>query len=97
MDEFWKSALKYCGSAALAGLLGWTIYPQVLSSPYLKNLTHGELFGLLCLIVVATFVLCVTLINIGTKSKLHGNNLTMKGSVIHGSVQVGDNNSEKSK
>lgn len=97
MEEFWKVALRYCGSGAVAGLVGWTIYPQILSSPFLKNLTHNELFALMCLIVVATFALCVALISVGTKPKHSGNTLSMKGSTVHGSVRVGDNHNEKSK
>lgn len=97
MEEFWKASLKYCGSAAIAGLLGYTVYPQVISSPYLKNLTHTELFALHCLLVVVTFALCLALINAGTKrSTGTGNNsVNIKTSTIHGSVRVGNNTTHK--
>lgn len=97
MDEFWKSAVKYCGSAALAGLLGYTVYPQIISSPYLKNLTHTELFALMCLLGVVTFALCVALINAGTKGRSGSNTVNIKGSTVHGSVRAGNdtNNSPK--
>lgn len=97
MEELWKPALKYCGSAALAGLLGYTIYPQIITSPYLKNLTHTELFALLSLVVVATFCLCIVLINIVTKRGSGSNIVNIKNSTVHGPVRAGDSTTHKSK
>ncbi|NWL22157.1 hypothetical protein [Pseudomonas umsongensis] len=97
MEEFWKSALTYCGSAAIAGVLGYVIYPQIISSPYLKNLTHNELFALMSLLIVVTFAICAMLINATTKRRAGGNTVVIKSSTIHGSVRAGDNGTDKSK
>ena len=96
MDEFWKSAVKYCGSAALAGLLGYTVYPQIISSPYLINLTHTELFALMCLLVIVTFALSVALIN-STKGRSGSNTVTIKGSTVHSSVRAGNDTNHSSR
>ncbi|THJ33511.1 hypothetical protein E8K88_09535 [Lampropedia aestuarii] len=93
MEGFWIGALKYCGSTALAGFVGYTVYPQIIASSHLKNLTHSELFALMGLIVLATFGLCLAVINTsikrGSGSK---NSIKIKGSTIHGNVQAGNNN-----
>ncbi|SDT06090.1 hypothetical protein SAMN05216198_3550 [Halopseudomonas litoralis] len=73
MEGFWIGAVKYCGITAVAGLVGYTIYPQIIASPYLKNLTHTELFALLVLIVIMVFGLCLALVNAGSK-RSPGNN-----------------------
>ena len=52
MDELWNGVVKYCGITAVAGFVGYTVYPLIIASPYLKNLTHTELFTLLGLCCV---------------------------------------------
>lgn len=90
MEGFWIGAVKYCGITAVAGLVGYTIYPQIIASPYLKNLTHTELFALFALIVIMVFGLCLALVNAGSRSP--GNNtVKIKGSIVHGNVQAGNN------
>lgn len=91
MDELWKSAVKYCGIAAVAGFIGYTVYPQIIASPYLKNLTHTELFALLSLIVVVVFGLCLALVNAGIKRSPDSNSVNIRGTTIHGNVQAGNN------
>ena len=91
MEGFWIGAAKYCGITAVAGFVGYTIYPQIIASPYLKNLTHTELFALLALIVIMVFGLCLALVNASFKSSPGNNTLKIKGSIVHGNVQVGNN------
>jgi ABC-type sugar transport system permease subunit len=93
MDEFWRDVVKYCGIAAVAGFVGYKVYPQIITSPYLKNLTHTELFALLGLIVIVVFGLCLTLVNAGTKRNPKNNTVTITGSTVHGNVQAGNNTS----
>jgi ABC-type sugar transport system permease subunit len=97
MDEFWSGAVKYCGIAGVAGFLGYTVYPQIVASPYLKNLTHTELFALLGLIVIMVFGLCLALVNAGAKRSPGNNTVNIKGSTVHGSVQAGNNTSRENK
>lgn len=97
MDELWRGAVKYCGIAAVAGLVGYTVYPQIIASPYLKNLTHTELFALLVLIVIVVFGLCLALVNAGTKRSSGNNTVNIKGSTVHGKVQAGNNTSHENK
>lgn len=92
MEGFWIGALKYCGSTAVAGLVAYTVYPQIIGSPYLKNLTHNELFALMGLVVLATFGLCLSVINAGIKRSTGNKSIILKGSTVHGNVQVGNNN-----
>lgn len=92
MDAFWIGALKYCGSTAVAGLVAYTVYPQIITSPHLKNLTHNELLALMGLVVLATFGLCFALINAGIKRSTGNNSISLKGSTVHGNVQAGNNN-----
>lgn len=91
MEGFWTGALKYGGITTVAGFVGYTIYPQIIASPYLKNLTHTELFALLSLIVIMVFGLCLALVNAGTKRSPGNNTVNIKGSTVHGSVQAGNN------
>jgi ABC-type sugar transport system permease subunit len=97
MNELWMGVVKYCGIAALAGFVGYTIYPQIIASPYLKNLTHTELFALLGLIVIVVFGLCLALVNAGTKRSLGNNMINIKGSTVHGNIQAGNNTSHEIK
>jgi len=97
MEGFWTSAVKYCGIAAVAGFVGYSVYPQIIASPHLKNLTHTELFALLALIVIVVFGLCLALVNAGTKRSPGNNTVTIKGSTVHGSVQAGNNTTRESK
>lgn len=97
MDELWRGAVKYCGIAAVAGFVGYKVYPQIIASPYLKNLTHTELFVLLVLIVVVVFGLCLVLVNAGTKRSPGNNTVSIKGSTVHGNVQAGNNTSRKNR
>lgn len=91
MEGFWIGAVKYCGITAVAGFVGYAIYPQIIASPYLKNLTHTELFALLALIVIMVFGLCLALVNAGVKSSPGNNTVKIKGSIVHGNVQAGNN------
>lgn len=91
MERFWIGALRYCGSTAVAGLVAYTTYPKILASPYLKNLTHSELLALIALVVVATFFLCLAIINAGIKRSQGNNTITLKRSTVHGNVQAGNN------
>lgn len=93
MDKFWRDVVKYCGIAAVAGFVGYKVYPQIITSPYLKNLTHTELFALLGLIVIVVFGLCLALVNAGTKRNPENNTVNIKGSTVHGNVQAGSNTS----
>lgn len=95
MDAFWKNALKYGCSVTIAGLVCYTIYPQIIASPYLKNLTHNELFVLMGLIVIVVFGLCIALINKGSKRPAGNNTVNIKGSTVHGSVRAGNNTTNK--
>lgn len=95
MEGFWIGALRYCGSTAVAGLVAYTIYPQILASPYLKNLTHSELLALMALVVVAAFFLCLAIINAGIKRSQGNNTITLKRSTVHGNVQAGNNSTYK--
>jgi ABC-type sugar transport system permease subunit len=97
MEGFWTSAVKYCGIAAVAGFVGYSVYPQIIASPYLKNLTHTELFALLGLIVIVVFGLCLALINAGAKRSLGNNTVNIKGSKVHGSVRAGNNTTRENK
>lgn len=97
MEGFWTSAVKYCGITAVAGFVGYSVYPQIIASPHLKNLTHTELFALLALIVILVFGLCLALVNAGTKRSPGNNTVTIKGSTVHGSVQAGNNTTRESK
>lgn len=97
MNELWMGVVKYCGIAALAGFVGYTVYPQIIASPYLKNLTHTELFALLGLIVIVVFGLCLALVNAGAKHRPGNNMVNIKGSTVHGSVQAGNNTSRENK
>lgn len=93
MDELWRDVVKYCGIAAVAGFVGYKVYPQIITSPYLKNLTHTELFAILGLIVIVVFGLCLALVNAGTKRNPKNNTVNIKGSTVHGNVQAGNNTS----
>lgn len=97
MDGFWKGTVKYCGIAAVAGFVGYTVYPQIIASPHLKNLTHTELFALLALIVIVVFGLCLALVNAGATRSPGNNTVNIKGSTVHGNVQAGDNASRENK
>lgn len=97
MEGFWTSAVKYCGITAVAGFVGYSVYPQIIASPLLKNLTHTELFALLALIVIVVFGLCLALVNAGTKRSPGNNTVTIKDSTVHGSVQAGNNTTRESK
>ena len=97
MDELWRVVVKYCGIAAVAGFVGYTVYPQIIASSHLKNLTHTELFALLGLIVIVVFGLCLALVNAGTKRSPENNTINIKGSTVHGNVQVGNNTSRDNK
>lgn len=97
MNELWTGAVKYCGIAAVAGLVGYTVYPQVIASPYLKNLTHTELFALLGLIVIVVFGLCLALVNAGAKRSPGNNTVDIKNSTVRGNVQAGNNTSRENK
>ncbi|WP_035481559.1 hypothetical protein [Gallaecimonas xiamenensis] len=97
MEGFWTGAVKYCGIAAVAGFVGWKVYPQMIGSPYLKNLTHTELFALLALIVIVVFGLCLVLVNAGTKRGPGNNTVTITESTVHGDVQAGNNTTPDNK
>lgn len=95
MEGFWIGAIKYCGIAAVAGLVGYKVYPQIITSPHLKNLTHTELFVLLCLIVIVVFGLCLALVNAGIKHRRGSNTVNIKRSTVHGNVQAGNNSNRE--
>lgn len=97
MNELWKGAVKYCGISAVAGFVGYTVYPQIIASPYLKNLTHTELFSLLGLIVIVVFGLCLALVNAGARRGPGNNTVNIKGSTVRGNVQAGNNTSRVNK
>lgn len=97
MEGFWAGAVKYCGISAVSAFVGYTVYPQIIASPYLKNLTHTELFGLLALIVLVTFGLCLALVNAGLKPKPGSNTVTLKATTVHGNVQAGNNTTYEKK
>ncbi|MFR0672099.1 hypothetical protein ACLUUI_03815 [Enterobacterales bacterium AW_CKDN230030176-1A_HGKHYDSX7] len=91
MEGFWTAVIKACGIACVAGFLCFIIYPQVITSPYLKNLTHTELFALLGLIVIVVFGVCLALINASRKPTAGSNTINIEGSTVHGNVQAGNN------
>lgn len=97
MEGFWAGAVKYCGISAVAGFVGYTVYPQIIASPYLKNLTHTELFALMALIVVVVFGLCLALVNAGLKPKAGSNTVNLKRTTVHGNVQAGNNTTYEKK
>ncbi len=97
MEGFWTGAVKYCGIAAVAGFVGYAVYPHIIASPHLKNLTHTELFTLLCLIVIVVFGLCLALVNAGAKRGPSNNSVNIKGSTVHGNVQAGNNTTRENK
>ncbi|WP_131183099.1 hypothetical protein [Stutzerimonas kirkiae] len=91
MEGFWTGAVKYGGITTVAGFVGYTVYPQIIASPYLKNLTHTELFALLSLIVIVVFGLCLALVNAAVKRNPENNTINIKGSTVHGNIQAGNN------
>lgn len=97
MEGFWAGAVKYCGISAVAAFVGYTVYPQIIASPYLKNLTHTELFALLALIVVVVFGLCLALVNAAIKPKAGSNIVNLRRTTVHGNVQAGNNTTYKKK
>ena len=92
MEKFWIGAMKYCGSTAVAGLVAYTVYPQIIASPHLKNLTHNELLTLMGLVVLTTFGLCLAVINTGIKRSTGNNSISLNRSTVHGNVRAGNNN-----
>jgi hypothetical protein len=97
MEGVWGSAIKYCGVSALAALVGYTVYPQIIASPYLKNLTHVELFILLALIVIVVFILCLVLVNAGIQRAAGSNIVNVKNSSVRGDVRAGNNTTNEKK
>lgn len=97
MKGFWTVVVKACGIVGVAAFVGFTVYPQLITSPYLKNLTHTELFALFGLITVVVFGLCLALINASRKPAPGNNTVNIKGSTVHGNVQAGDNTTRDNK
>lgn len=96
MERFWIGALKYCGSTAVAGLVAYTVYPRIIDSPHLKNLTHSELFALMALVLLTTFGICLAVINASIKRSTGNNSISLKDSTVHGNVRAGNNNTYRS-
>ncbi|WP_410481647.1 hypothetical protein ACJ70E_08025 [Pseudomonas plecoglossicida] len=95
MDEFWIHAVKVCGSGAIAGLLGYTVWPSIIASPYLEKLSPPLLFALLIMLMLVTFITCLALIKVASGRSAGNNTVNIKGSTIHGSVQAGNNTHDK--
>jgi hypothetical protein len=91
MDDFWKSVAKKSAGVAAAGVISYKIYPLVLESPYLKNLTHTELLIVIGLIVLLVFGLCLALVNVSTERSPGNNTVNIKGSTVYGNVRAGNN------
>lgn len=66
MEGVWTGVLKYGRITTVAGLVGYTVYPQIIASPCLKNLTHTELFALLSLNTMVVFGFCLALVKTGS-------------------------------
>ncbi|MGA5589301.1 hypothetical protein ACPCHW_23885 [Pseudomonas siliginis] len=96
MEKFWIAALKYGGSATIGAFVAYSVFPAIISSPILKNLNSTQLYGLLCLISVLTFFICVSLINVVTKKSQPGNKIIVSNSKVRGGITGGNRNSGKS-
>lgn len=97
MEGFWTVVVKACGIAGVAAFLGFIVYPQIITSPYLKNLTHTELFALFGLIAIVVFGVCLALISASRKHAPGSNTVNIKGSTVHGNVQSGNNTTREQK
>lgn len=95
MEKFWVAALKYGGSATVGAFVAYSIYPAIISSPILKNLNSTQLYGLLCLISVLTFLICTHLISLVTKKAQSGNTITITNSKVRGGITGGNRSSGK--
>jgi|SRR5690554_784202 len=91
MEGFWIGAARLCGAPAVAGFVAYTIYPQIIASPHLKNFTHIQILGLLGLISVLVFVLCLAIINSVVKRVSGNNTVKIKNSTVIGNIQAGNN------
>ncbi len=97
MEGFWAVVVKACGTAGVAAFLGFIVYPQIITSPYLKNLTHTEVFALFGLIAVVVFGVCMALISASRKRAQGSNTINVKGSTVHGNVRAGNNTTREQK
>jgi|UPI0005799231 hypothetical protein len=95
MEKFWIAALKYGGSATVGAFVSYSVYPAIISSPILKNLNNTQLYGLLCLISVLTFFICVFLIGLVTNKSQPGNSIIISNSKVRGGITGGNRNSGK--
>ncbi|MEJ5904565.1 hypothetical protein V7V80_07725 [Pseudomonas kermanshahensis] len=88
---FWQMPVASRSTRWRSGLSLLHHLPASHHLPYLKNLTHTELFSLLGLIVIVVFGVCLALINASRKPAAGSNTINIEGSTVHGNVQAGNN------